>query len=49
MFNLAIYNQTIEINYEQMKKYYLMAINNNCQDAKYNLELYNQSICRFNV
>ena len=44
MSNLALYYQTVEINYEQMKKYYLMSINKGNVIAMSNLGLYYQTV-----
>ena len=40
MISLGIYYQTIEINYDLMKKYYLMAIELNNSKAMINLGYY---------
>ena len=40
MSNLALYYQTVEINYEQMKKYYLMSINKGDEVSMCNLSVY---------
>jgi TPR repeat protein len=40
MTNLGVYYQDVEKNYEEMKKYYTMAIENGDSVAMYNLNLY---------
>lgn len=40
MYNLGLYYKEIE-DYEQMKKYYIMAIDNEHAGAKLSLELFN--------
>ena len=42
MFSLGYYNQFTEINYNEMKKYYLIAIQNNCSNSMYYLGYYYQ-------
>jgi TPR repeat protein len=42
MVNLANYYEEIEQDYEQSKKYYLMAIENNDTEAMFNLACYYQ-------
>ena len=42
MHNLGIYHQYTDKNYDEMKKYYLMAIEKGCLDSMHDLGNYNQ-------